>query len=144
MAVKRKKSKPEHREDRERVQAARAESTPTSFWARVRAHYPQAVQDIVDPLVELSTLSLRDLLTLELAEHESLQAMIRDAYDNGEGLRSIAAMSSTALQSRKNARVLVLAMGVGTGLSDQPVRLPEGVVFELPADDDNLGDEIVN
>lgn len=132
------------RQDRERRQKERADSTPTTFWARIRDRYPERVREVVDPLADLPSPSLRDLLILELAEHERLCGMVTEAFDEGEGLRSVSALASTALQSRKNARAIVQAMGVGASLSDLPVRLPEGVVFELPDDDENLGDEIMS
>ena len=108
-------------------------------WSRLRLMYSRKVRNKVDQIETAGGLSLRDLVALELAELLSMKEQLSSIDDPGD--RLIERMESLALQSRKNLRSLVEAIGDGGGLSAQPVRVPEGLRILPPPDcGDNLLD----
>lgn len=143
MAAKRKPRKTRGN-DRERAQEAKAAQTSAApeVWDSVRSKYPPSVVEMADGLTD-KALSFLDVMRLELLDYFRMDMLIAKYLAEPKGSTAVATLTSARLQSRKHLRHLVAAMGPSLSLNDLPVRLPEGVVFELP-DDDNLGDEIVN
>lgn len=130
--------------DKARVMREKNEQTPKNLWAAMRNRYPAETQAMVDAAADGMT--LKDLIQLELAEHERLSAILADAHERiiegGElGHKTLASICSVQLQSRKNLRVLVLASGPALSTNTMPVVVPEGLSvqelrdFEFEADD---------
>ena len=108
-------------------------------WRRLRLRYSKRVRETVDAIESDGSVSLRDLIAIELAELLSLQEMFASFDEPGD--RVIERIQSLMLQSRKNLRSLVESLGDSGGVSAQPVRVPEGLRILPPPDegDDLLG-----
>ena len=71
----------------------------------------------------LTGLSLRDLMALEMGEHEAIRLMLATE----ESTRVKATLITAMVQCRKAMRGLVIAGGAGVSLGDSPVVVPEGM-----------------
>lgn len=146
---------PEKQHDRERVARMKLDQIPNGLWKQIRLRFPAKIRAIVDHVAS-SKMSLADLLALESAEHERLNAMMEEAQAkrddgasggaNAVGFKTLAALASVQLQSRKHLRTIILSMGPGIDQRDQPVEVPAGYTLPEMATkaESTDDDEIVN
>ena len=106
-------------------------------WGRLRLTYSPEVREVVDDVAQGGGLSLRDLILLEMAELLTMRAELQGMTDPGD--RVVERISSLMLQSRKNLRSLVEALGDVGDVDTRPVRVPEGLrVLPGPDEGDDL------
>jgi hypothetical protein len=134
-------------EDKARVMRDKHDQTPKNLWEAMRDRYPEETQAMVDAAADGMT--LKDLIQLELAEHERLSAILADAHERiiqgGElGHKTLASICSVQLQSRKNLRVLVMASGPALSMNTMPVVVPEGLSVQELRDFDFEADDILS
>ena len=94
-------------------------------WSSVRLKLSAPARNIADQ-VALTGLSLRDLMALEMGEHETIRLMLATE----ESTRVKATLIAAMVQCRKAMRGLVIAGGAGVSLGDSPVVVPEGMSSE--------------
>lgn len=140
-------------DDKARVMRENADNTPAGVWAAVRRRYEPRTRALVDKVAEQG-ITLADVLTLEMAEHDRLSRSIERVLkeiesDTGSvGHKTLAALCSVHLQTRKHMRTLLLSMGPGLSVNEMTVELPSAadmaLLREAREDLDSGGDEILS
>jgi len=107
----------------------------SKLWRAIRSKHSDRVRSLVDDYMSgAQSLSLRDVLYLELAAHEDM----RDQTD--ENPADPGDLAGKMLQSRKHMRMILQDLGDPGDVDTQPVRVPEGLRV-LPGPDE--GDELL-
>lgn len=128
-------------EDQARAQRVAGERVSV-MWAELRDSYVDEVRELVDRIHESGGMTMRDLILLEFAEHETMGFMLaQDNEDAPLGDRLVERLTSMRLQSRKHLGRLLDAIGDTGGANEGPAPVPEDVEAAIAeADPNDVGD----